>query len=55
MKKLIVPFKEENIYIREISEEEMKKVQSGGCFACFFWKWCVGFKNMAKCPTNMYA
>lgn len=61
MKKIMVPLKEENTFIKELNHEEIETIEAGGWFTCFFWKRCVGFKSLAqyalitKKPVSHYA
>jgi|MucameStandDraft_1065616.scaffolds.fasta_scaffold25557_1 hypothetical protein len=50
MRKIMVPLKEEDTFISELSKDEVEAIEAGGCFSCFFWKRCIMFKEMIKCP-----
>lgn len=56
MKKIIVPFKDEDLVLKEVDEKELLNIESGGCFACFFLKTrCLGFKKMYNDLVNPMA
>ena len=47
MKKIIVPFKDEDLVLKEVDEKELLNIESGGCFSCYFLKTrCLGFKQL---------
>lgn len=48
MKKIIVPFKDEECIVEEVKEQDLINVESGGLFTCFFLKRCFGVKQMYK-------
>lgn len=47
MRKIIVPFKDEECIVEEVKEQDLINVESGGLFTCFFLKRCIQVKQMA--------
>lgn len=48
MKKLMIPVKEEECFIKELNKDEVEKIEAGGYFSCFFLKRCLCFKAAAE-------
>lgn len=52
MKKIVVPLKEEECFIKELKTEEIETLDAGGKFPFAFWNRCVGFKTFFEINTK---